>query len=211
MLPHFVWQRFRGRDRRYEARTVRFRRRTGSAALGVPFPGSARSQYDDVGLELRQALEPWNVLGEEGAAGGTVRYVDCSVERLEVKVSGLTGGPPHRTCNGRRGAAAPKPARAGEAVAGVRFKAWQPPLACIRPSRSHAPLTFDLIDTWNGRTLGGCTYHVAHPGGRNYEIFPVNANEAEAAGWPGFGTMATRPARSMRHGNAQLIFLIHWI
>ena len=143
------------------------------------FPRIGEFSQRDVQVELRTALEPWHVLGEEGSADGAVRYVDSSLERLQVKVRGLSGERFALVVNGRRVPLHPT-GTAGEGVAGVRFRAWQPP-SCLQPTISpHAPLTFDLYDTWNGRSLGGCTYHVAHPGGRNYDSFPVNSYEAES-------------------------------
>lgn len=142
------------------------------------FPIHGRVVVKGLEIELRQALEPWHVLGEEPGGGGTARYVDSSVERLQVKVSGMTGGRHIVACNGRQVPLQPT-CEDGIYVAGIRYRAWQPP-SCLHPTIGvHAPLTVDLFDTWTGRAVGGCIYHVGHPGGRHHETFPVNAHEAE--------------------------------
>ncbi|MEO6185454.1 MAG: transglutaminase family protein, partial [Steroidobacteraceae bacterium] len=143
------------------------------------FPKLGDFTTRNVEVELRSALEPWHVLGEQGTPGGNVRYVDFSLERMQVKVRGMVDARHVLTCNGMRMPLHPT-GTVGEYVAGVRYRAWWLP-SNLHPSIGvHAPLTFDLVDTWMDRSLGGARYHVAHPGGRNYVTFPVNAYEAEA-------------------------------
>jgi uncharacterized protein (DUF2126 family) len=143
------------------------------------FPKLGEVTYRDVAVELRQAIEPWHVLGEEAAGGGTARFVDTSLERLQVKVQGMTESRHVLSCNGRRLPLHPTGTN-GAFVAGVRYRAWQPP-SCLHPNIPvHAPLVFDVVDTWLDRSIGGFTYYVSHPGGRFFDTFPVNASEAES-------------------------------
>jgi uncharacterized protein (DUF2126 family) len=143
------------------------------------FPLHGEVAPDGIKIEVRQAIEPWHVMGEEPGPGGTARYVDSSLERVEVLVRGMVDSRHQVACNGQALPLHPT-GTTSEFVAGVRYRAWQPPSALHPTIGVHVPLVFDLVDSWNGRSLGGCTYHVAHPGGMAYENFPVNANAAQA-------------------------------
>jgi len=156
------------------------------------FPKLGVVNVRDIEIELRMAIEPWHVLGEEISRAGTSRFVDSSVERLQVKVRGLTDSRYIVTCNGRR-LILHNTGTHGEYVGGVRYRAWQPPSALHPTIGVHSPLVFDIIDTWNERAIGGCTYHVSHPGGRHYDTFPVNAYEAEARRVSRFGADGHTP------------------
>ena len=155
-----------------------------------PLIGSVESHGME--LTLRNALEPWHVMGEESSAGGTARYVDSSLERIELRITGLNESRYVVTCNGNA-----LPMRctgvSGEYVAGVRYKAWNPPSSLHPGIGIHAPLTFDIVDTWMKRSVGGCQYHVTHPGGLSYSSFPVNAYEAQSRRLSRFAAMGHSP------------------
>ena len=179
MLPHYVWADMQDVVCDLQRSGYPFQLEWLAPFEEFRFPHYGTLQVQNIRMDISAALEPWHVLGEEMSSQGTARFVDSSLERVQVKVSGLTESRYVVACNGRR-----VPLRNtgthGEYVAGVRFRAWQPPSALHPTIGIHAPLVFDIIDTWNGRSIGGCTYHVAHPGGRHYDVFPVNAYEAEA-------------------------------
>ena len=179
MLPYFVWNDLADVLAELDTFGYTFDPAWFAAHRDFRFPLIGDFAAAGVGVELRMALEPWHVLGEESGAGGTARYVDSTVERIQVHVSGLVADRHVLACNGRR-----VPLRAtgaaGEYVAAVRYRAWTAPSSVHPTIQAHVPLVFDLVDTWMNRSVGGCQYHVAHPGGINYVTFPINALEAEA-------------------------------
>ncbi len=179
LLPHYCWNDLKEVLGELRRAGFDFNEEWFAPHFEFRFPRHGSIRYGDIELELRHALEPWPVLGEEGAVGGTTRFVDSSLERLQARVTGLQPERYGVTVAGRLLPLRPTGVR-GEFVAGLRYRAWQPP-ACLHPNIGvHTPLVFDLYDTWNGRAVAGCTYHVMHPVGRNYETFPVNHYEAES-------------------------------
>ncbi|MBM3870725.1 MAG: IMP dehydrogenase, partial [Verrucomicrobia bacterium] len=179
MLPHFCEMDFQDviRDLRDDGYPFEFEWYSPHFEFRFPFIGDLAQR--NIHVELRAALEPWHVLGEEPGSSGTVRYVDSSLERLQIKARGLSGDRFAITVGGHRVPLHPTGVN-NEFVAGLRYRAWQPP-ECLQPTIGiHTPLVFDVVDTWNKRSIGGCTYHVAHPGGRSYDRFPVNSYEAES-------------------------------
>src|SRR6478736_3125736 len=178
MLPHYVQQDLAEVMTDLQEAGYPFQLEWLETFFEFRFPLCGKIKVQEMDLELRMGIEPWHVLGEESSSGGTARFVDSSVERIEVKLKNFN---PERyivTCLG-----VPIPLKEtnirGEFVAGVRYRAWSPPSALHPMLGKDVPLVFDVVDTWNSKSIGGCTYYVTHPGGRNYDTFPVNAFEAE--------------------------------
>jgi uncharacterized protein (DUF2126 family)/transglutaminase-like putative cysteine protease len=204
MLPHFIWRDLEDVVGDLQRNGFPVEAEWFAPHFEFRFPLYGSVEHGGLKLELRQALEPWHVLGEEGVIGGTARYVDSSLERVQVKIERLIGARYTVACHGR---ALPLTSTGthGEYIAGVRFRAWQPASALHPTIAPHAPLVFDIIDNWSGRAIGGCRYHVAHPGGRAFDTFPINAYEAESRRLTRFesightpGSMTAKPARINR-------------
>jgi uncharacterized protein (DUF2126 family) len=164
------------------------------------FPHYGSVSVGDINMEIRMGIEPWHVLGEEMSSTGTARFVDSSLERVQVKIKGIHESRYVLLCNGARVPLTATKTK-GEYVCGIRYRAWQPPSALHPTIGVDTPLTFDIIDTWNSRSIGGCTYYVSHPGGRSYDTFPVNSFEAESRRISRFGnTQHTQGAQFVKAG-----------
>jgi uncharacterized protein (DUF2126 family)/transglutaminase-like putative cysteine protease len=198
LLPHFLWDDFQGVLHDLEVAGYAFAPEWFLPHYEFRLPKLGELSFQGLHLELRQAIEPWPVLGEEPGASGTVRYVDSSVERVQVYVRGFNADRYQITCNQHVVPLHPS-GHAGEYVAGVRYRAWHPPSGLHPAIGVHTPLIFDVHDTWNGRAVAGCTYHVAHPGGRNYTTFPVNGLEAESRRIARFFPFGHTPGASVVH------------
>ncbi len=179
MLPYYVWSDLKEVVEDLNQHGFPFDLKWLEPFESFRFPHYGNIQVGSIEMELRFAIEPWHVLGEEVGSFGTSRYVDSSVERLQIKLTGLTDQRYIVTCNGKQ-VPLRNTGKHGEYIGGVRYRAWQPPSALHPYIGVHAPLVFDIVDTWNQRAIGGCTYHVSHAGGRSYQTFPVNAMEAES-------------------------------
>ena len=197
MLPHYLWHDISEVIADLKDHDYPFDKQWLDAFWEFRFPVLGTRQIDDITLELRAGIEPWHVLGEEASVGGMARYVDSSMERLQLKVTGYKDSRYKITCNGYV-----LPLRAthvaGEYVVGVRYRAWQPTFALHPDIPVDTPLVFDVIDTWSNRSLGGCSYHVSDPGGRGYEDVPVNANVAEARRLARFDENHHTPAATVK-------------
>ncbi|TWU35944.1 transglutaminase family protein [Novipirellula artificiosorum] len=179
MLPHFVWQDLGDLIEQLNRSGAGLKAEWYAPQFEFRFPKIGEVNYQDIQLQLRSAIEPWYVMGEESGSSGTARYVDSSLERIEVLVSGIDLTRYALTCNGVRVPLHPT-SEQNQYVAGVKYRAWQPP-RCLHPTIGiHTPLEFDLVDMRNRRSLGGCRYHAVHPAGRSHEVFPINASEAES-------------------------------
>jgi uncharacterized protein (DUF2126 family) len=179
LLPHYLWADFTDVLSHIEASGLRANPAWYRPFLDYRFPVAGTLEAANLSLEVRTALEPWSVLGEEPTGATVSRFVDSSLERVQVRVDGYTPGRHVVAVNGYELPLRPT-GKVGEGVAGVRFRAWQP-AHCFQPHIGiHHPLHFDLIDSWAHRSLGSCTYHVWHPEGRAYEAAPLTRFEAAA-------------------------------
>ncbi|MDP8999235.1 MAG: transglutaminase family protein, partial [Myxococcota bacterium] len=179
LLPTWLWKDFEDVLAHLDRAGLGLPREAYRAFLEHRCPVIGALQTDDVRLELRNAMEPWHVLGEEITAAGTSRYVDSSMERIEVRAEGLVAERHAVTVNGYDLPLRPT-GLADESVGGVRFRAWAPPASLHPHLGIHHPLRIEVVDTWARRSLGACAYHVWHPEGRAFDTPPLTRFEAAA-------------------------------
>ena len=195
MLPHYVYEDIKETLRDLDGAGYPFRISWFDAYFEFRFPHYGTVSIGGIEIEIRMGIEPWHVLGEEINSYGTARYVDSSVEKIQVKLRGLSSDRYVLLCNGLRVPLQATQIR-GEYVCGIRFRAWQPPSALHPTIGVDTPLVFDLVDTWNNLSIGGCRYYAGHPGGRSYDRFPVNSYEAESRRISRFWDQGHTPAKS---------------
>ena len=208
MLPHFVRQDMEDVVEYLNIAGYPFDLNWFNSFFEFRFPHYGSITIRDINMELRMGIEPWHVLGEEMSSTGTARFVDSSLERVQVKLTGLIDNRHILLCNGSRVPLTPTGVK-GEFVCGIRYRAWQPPSALHPTIGVDTPLTFDIVDTWNGRSIGGCTYYVSHPGGRSYNTFPVNSYEAESRRISRFGN--TSHTQGQQFVRADLSIVQHYV
>jgi uncharacterized protein (DUF2126 family)/transglutaminase-like putative cysteine protease len=179
LLPHFVYEDIKEVVNDLNEAGYPFQMSWFDPFFEFRFPRYGTVMVREIEMEIRMGIEPWHVLGEEMSSSGTARFVDSSLERVQIKLKGLNNSRYILLCNGCRVPLRPTEVK-GEFVSGVRYRAWQPPSALHPSIGTDTPLVFDIVDTWNNRSVGGCTYHVSHPGGRSYDTFPINTYEAES-------------------------------
>lgn len=192
LLPHYVYEDIKEVVSDLNDAGYPFHMSWFDAYFEFRFPHYGTVKIQGIEMEIRMGIEPWHVLGEEMSSSGTARFVDSSLEKVQVKLKNLNADRYVLLCNGCR-VPLKETSIKGEYVCGIRYRAWQPPSALHPTIGVDTPLVFDIVDKWNSRSIGGCTYHVSHPGGRSYDTFPVNAYEAESR----------RISRFWDHGHTQ--------
>ena len=179
MIHHFVKQDMKDVVEQMNADGIAFQFEWLTPFFEFRFPLLGKRTINEIGIEIRMGLEPWQVLGEEMGSSGTARFVDSSVERVEVKVNNFNEERYAILCNQKIVPLHPTSTQ-GVFVSGIRYKAWNPPSALHPTLPVNSPLVFELYDKFNQKSIGGLTYHVSHPGGRSYDTYPVNSFEAES-------------------------------
>jgi len=208
MLSHYVQEDIKDVVQYLNDNGYPFKLEWFNAFFEFRFPHYGTVKLQGIEMEIRMGIEPWHVLGEEMSSSGTARFVDSSLEKVQVKLKGLNGTRYVLLCNGNR-VPLKETGVKEEYICGIRYRAWQPPSALHPTIGTDTPLTFDIVDTWNGRSIGGCTYYVSHPGGRSYDSFPINSYEAESRRVNRFGD--TAHTQEVLQQKQNYVFVEHYI